>query len=89
MKSLFLKWLLGPIFCMSATLALHGPLAAGSIEANCRSAVRAEMRGPNCKMSDISFQGNWHPCQISDNNQLTVYNDKVAQCVARGGPTKR
>jgi hypothetical protein len=90
MKSLFWKWLLGPIFYLSATLALHGPSAAGSIETACRAAVRAEMKGPNCRMSEISeiSTGTFHPCAVLG-GQLAAFNDKIAQCVARGGPGKR
>jgi hypothetical protein len=85
----FVNCLLGLGVCFFATLIYSGPLAAGGIETQCRSAVRAEMKGPNCKMSDVSYIGNWHPCGITDNAQITVYNDKVAQCVAHGGPGKR
>jgi hypothetical protein len=50
----------GPALCLLAILALNGPLAAESIENQCRAAVRAELKEPNCRMAnprDNSLQG--------------------------------
>jgi hypothetical protein len=87
MKSTFVNcFLLLAVFC-SATLFLSGPMAAGAIETKCRADVRAEMKGPNCRTSDVfaGSVGTFHPCVVR-NSELTACQDKVAQCVARGGP---
>jgi hypothetical protein len=78
----------GPALSLLAILALNGPGAAESIENQCRAAVRAELKGPNCRMAnprDNSLQVD--PCGISTTgSQMTLYTEKVVQCVARGGP---
>jgi hypothetical protein len=83
--------LVGLAVCFVATLAFSGPMVAGAIETQCRAAVRAEMKGPNCKVSDVSggSTGTYSPCGITSNGEVAVYLDKISQCVARGGPAKR
>jgi hypothetical protein len=56
-----------------------GPGAAESIENQCRAAVRAELKGPNCRMAnprDNSLQVD--PCGIpTTGSQMTLYTEKV------------
>ena len=69
-----------------AVLFLCGPSAAGSIEDQCRSAVRAEWKGPNCRQVTVPLNGYTHdPCGMDDKIQM-IYIEKVIKCVARGGP---
>jgi hypothetical protein len=82
-----------------AVAFLNRPSAAGqldvevltpksSIESKCRSAVRAELKGPNCRQVYVysAAGGSAHnPC-IVDDWQQPYFVDKVLQCVARGGP---
>jgi hypothetical protein len=70
-----------------AVLFICGPSAAGSIEDQCRSAVRAEMKGPNCRQVTV-FRGSQEAragCGMDDKIQM-IYVDNVIKCVARGGP---
>jgi hypothetical protein len=64
------------------------PSAAESIENQCRAAVRAELKGPNCRMANPRSNSlQLDPCGIpTTGSQMTLYTDKVIQCVARGGP---
>ena len=91
MKSISWNCLGGLVVCLIATATFHGPAAADSIENQCRSAVRAEMQGPNCRMADPKSQNplNGDPCFVLGDTKLTLYTDKVIACVARGGPGKR
>jgi hypothetical protein len=87
MKSIFWNCLVWLVVYLIATSAFHGLVAAESIENQCRSAVRAEMMGPNCRMAEPKFK-NYQPgdpCYILGDTKLTLYTDKVA----RGGPGKR
>ena len=89
---------LGPAVFVLAFVILNGPSVAGpldvevltpqsSIESQCRGAVPAELKGPNCaKIWWINDQvSSSHPCRINRMEQ-TSYSDQVVQCVARGGP---
>jgi hypothetical protein len=86
----FVNCLLGLAVCFFSTLIFSGPTTAGAIETQCRAAVRAEIKGPNCRVSDVSNStGTYSACGITDNGQVALYLDKVSQCVAHGGPAKR
>jgi hypothetical protein len=82
------KFILGPVVFFFAILALSGPMAAESIENQCRAAVRAELKGPNCRMANPRSNSlQIDPCGIpTTGSQMTLYTDKVVQCVARDGP---
>jgi hypothetical protein len=58
-----------------------------SIESKCRSAVRAELKGPKCRQVYVWANRARDPssCAIEDHEQ-PFFIDKVIQCVARGGP---
>jgi hypothetical protein len=92
--------LLGPAVFVFAFVFLDGPSVAGpldvevltpqsSIESKCRSAVRAELKGPDCRQvwvhdTDLGTVG---PCYVPTYQQ-PYFMDKVIQCVARGGPRR-
>jgi hypothetical protein len=86
---------LGPAVFVLAFVILNGPSVAGpldvevltsqsSIESKCRAAVRAELKGPNCRQVVWVYHGP-DPCYFGTFEQ-PYYIDKVIQCVARGGP---
>jgi hypothetical protein len=87
-KSTFIKRVLGLAVCFMAVSAISEPSAAESIENQCRAAIRAELKGPNCRVANPGDNNlNVDPCGIpTTSNQMTVYTDKVVACVARGGP---
>ncbi len=82
---------LGWVVVLIATAAFHVSAFAESIESQCRSAVRAEMLGPSCRMpnpTSISYEpGN--PCYLLGDTKLALYTDKVIQCIAHRSPPKR
>ena len=100
MKSKCLQFtcFLGPAVFVLAFVILSGRLAAGpldvevltpqsSIESKCRSAARAELRGPECPQvwvhdTDLGTVG---PCDVPTYQQ-PYFMDKVIQCLAHGGP---
>jgi hypothetical protein len=90
---------LGPEIFVFALVILDGPSVAGpldvevltpqsSVESRCRAAVRAELKGPNCRQevyvhnTDLGTVG---PCYVPTYQQ-PYFMDKVIQCVAHGGP---
>jgi hypothetical protein len=91
MKSIFCNCLAWLVVCLMAASAFHGPAAAESIESQCRSAVRAEMQGPNCRMPEPKFKyyQPGDPCYILGDTKLALYTDKVIECIRRGGRGKR
>lgn len=86
MKSTVTKFALGPAVFSLAILTLGGPIAAESIENQCRAAVRAELMGPDCRVvNPTSFSD---PCYVRNTALSASYDNKVVQCVARGGPRR-
>jgi hypothetical protein len=84
MTSTVTKFVLGPAVFSLATLALGGPIAADSIENQCRAAVRAELMGPQCRVVNPASASD--PCYVRNTNLSANCDNKVVQCVARGGP---
>jgi hypothetical protein len=78
------KLVLGAAVLSLATLALGGPLAAESLENQCRAAVRAELMGPGCRVVNPASAND--PCYVRNTNLSATYDNKVVQCVARGAP---
>jgi hypothetical protein len=84
MKWTATKRVFGPIVFSLATLTLSGPIAADTIENQCRLTVRAELMGPGCRVvNPASFSD---PCYVRNTQLSAAYDNKVVQCVARGGP---
>lgn len=57
---------------------------AESLGYRCRAAVRAEMKGPDCRMA-IPPNPTSH-CNIPSNAEIEVMDNKINECVKRGGP---
>jgi hypothetical protein len=83
-----------PIMAFAAlnTNALAGPKAnqqaeAESIGYQCRAAVRAELKGPDCRMA-IPPNATSH-CNIPSNSDVEIMDNKVLECVKRGGPGRQ
>lgn len=60
---------------------------AQSLGYQCRAAVRAELKGPDCRMA-IPPDANSH-CNIPSNSQVEIMDNKVNECVRRGGPGRQ
>jgi hypothetical protein len=60
---------------------------ADSIGYQCRAAVRAEMKGPDCRMP-IPPNATSH-CNISTNSEIELMDNKINECVRRGGPGRQ
>ena len=50
----------------------------------CRAAVRAELKGPDCRMA-IPPNPTSH-CNIPSNADVEIMDNKVLECTKRGGP---
>jgi hypothetical protein len=84
------RFILGSAICM-AFAALNGAALAAaraeSLEVQCRSAARAELKGPDCRM--------WMPpnatshCNIPTQTEVHIYDNKTLECVKRGGPGRQ
>ena len=57
---------------------------AESIGYQCRAAVRAELKGPDCRMA-IPPNPTSH-CNIPSNADVEIMDNKVLECTKRGGP---
>jgi hypothetical protein len=70
------------------TTALAEPKAqAESMGYQCRAAVRAELRGPNCRMAIPP--GPTSPCNVPSNAEVELMDNKILECVKRGGPGRQ
>jgi hypothetical protein len=77
-------------FAASNTTALaepKGTLQAESMGYQCRAAVRAEMKGPDCRMA-IPPNATSH-CNIPTNAEIELMDNKVNECARRGGPGRQ
>lgn len=73
-----------------STTALAEPkssLQAESMGYQCRAAVRAEMKGPDCRMA-IPPNPTSH-CNIPNNADIELMDNKVNECARRGGPGRQ
>jgi hypothetical protein len=97
MKSLSTRsFIAGSAICMAfgawSGAALAEPKAnrqaqADSLGYQCRAAVRAEMKGPDCRMA-IPPNPTSH-CNIPTNAEIEVMDNKINECVKRGGPGRQ
>jgi hypothetical protein len=75
-------------FAALNTTALAEPKAtAASMGYQCRAAVRAEMKGPDCRMA-IPPNPTSH-CNIPSNAEVEIMDNKINECVKRGGPGRQ
>jgi hypothetical protein len=71
----------------STALAESVQARAESLGYQCRAAVRAEIKGTDCRL--------WHPRTITDScdmwphSQIAWYDNKVLECAMRGGPERQ
>jgi hypothetical protein len=87
MKSLSTRsFIAGSAICM-AFAALNGAALAESLGYQCRAAVRAEMKGPDCRMA-LPPNPTSH-CNIPTNAEVEVMDNKINECVKRGGPGRQ
>ena len=87
MKSLSTRsFIAGSAICM-AFAALSAAALAESLGYQCRAAVRAEMKGPDCRMA-LPPSPTSH-CNIPSNAEVEVMDNKINECVKRGGPGRR
>ncbi|HEY2248284.1 MAG TPA: hypothetical protein VGH70_12630 [Bradyrhizobium sp.] len=80
------KLVLGPAVFSLATFAFGGPVAAESVEQQCRAAVRAELMGPQCRIANPDYDDR---CYYHYPAGMTNYVNKVIECINRGGPGHR
>jgi hypothetical protein len=80
------RFILGLATCM-AFPALNGAALAESLGYQCRAAVRAEMKGPDCRMA-IPPNATSH-CNVPSNAEVEIMDNKINECVKRGGPGRQ
>jgi hypothetical protein len=84
------SFIAGSAICMAFaalnTTALAGAQAE-SMGYQCRAAVRAELKGPDCRMA-IPPNSTSH-CNIPTNAEIELMDNKVNACVRRGGPGRQ
>ena len=87
MKSLSTRsFITGSAICM-AFAALNGAALAESLGYQCRAAVRAELKGPDCRMA-LPPSPTSH-CNVPSNAEVEVIDNKINECVKRGGPGRQ
>ena len=94
MKSLSIlasvTWILVSAALNTAALAEpKGNLYAEAVSMGyqCRAAVRAELKGPDCRMAIPPNPTS--PCNIPNNADIELMDNKVNACVKRGGPGRQ
>jgi hypothetical protein len=86
MKSLSTRSLIaGSAICM-AFAAWNGAALAASMD-QCRAAARAELKGPDCRMSMPPSPTS--SCNIPTNPEIHSFDNKVQECLKRGGPGRQ
>ena len=74
--------------CMIAFSGSNGPALLESLEVQCRAAMRAEWKGPNCRMNLVPNPESG-PCNMTVHNDIPFFDNKVVECVKRGGPGRK
>jgi hypothetical protein len=75
-------------FAALNTTALADPKAkAEPVGYQCRAAVRAELKGPDCRMA-IPPNPTSH-CNVPSNAEVEIMDNKINECVKRGGPGRQ
>jgi hypothetical protein len=74
-------------FAALNTTASAEPKGTESLGYQCRAAVRAELKGPDCRMA-IPPNSTSH-CNIPNNADIELMDNKVNECVRRGGPGRQ
>ena len=76
--------ILGSAICMAFAALNSAAPAAESMGDQCRAAVRAELKGPDCKMSMPTSA-----CNMPGQTDVPFFDGKVVECVKRGGPGRQ
>ena len=88
MKSLSTRsFITGSAICMAFAILNGTALAEARAEPlgdQCRAAVRAELRGPDCRMSMPT-----PACNMSGQFDVPFFDQRVVECVKRGGPGRQ
>jgi hypothetical protein len=88
MKSLSTRsFIAGSAICMAFATFNGAALAEARSESlgdQCRAAVRAELRGPDCRMSMPT-----PACNMSGQFDVPFFDQRVVECVKRGGPGRQ
>jgi hypothetical protein len=87
MKSLPTRSFIAGSAIWMAFAAWNGAAHAESMEVQCRAAARAELKGPDCRMS--MPPGPTSACNIPTNPEVHAFDNKVHECVKRGGPGRQ
>ena len=87
MKSLSTSFITGSAIWLAFATFNGAALAearAESLGDQCRAAVRAELRGPDCRMSMPT-----PTCNMSGQFDVPFFDQRVVECVERGGPVRQ
>ena len=91
MKSLSIPgsaiWIMAFTALNTTALAEPKGLQAESMGYQCRAAVRAQLKGPDCRMA-IPPNSTSH-CNIPTNSEIELMDNKVNECIRRGGPGRQ
>ena len=75
----------GSAICIAFAASNGAALAKEeSLGDQCRAAVRAELRGPDCRMSMPT-----PACNMSGQFDVPFFDQRVVECVKRGGPGRQ
>jgi hypothetical protein len=85
MKSLSTRtFIAGSAMAFAALNAAPGQARAESLGDQCRAAVRAELKGPDCRMSMPTGA-----CNMPGQTDVPFFDGRVVECVKRGGPGRQ
>jgi hypothetical protein len=87
-SSSIMRFVLGSAICTIAFSDSNRTALAESLEVQCRAAVRAELKGPNCRMWIVP-NTDAGPCNMTTHNDIPFYDNRVVECVKRGGPGRQ
>jgi hypothetical protein len=82
------KAILAAAICTIAFSASNRTARAESLEVQCRAAVRAELKGADCRIGITRNTGS-ERCNMSTHGDISAYDNKVIECVRRGGPGRK
>ncbi|SHJ78471.1 hypothetical protein SAMN05444159_1482 [Bradyrhizobium lablabi] len=83
-----MRFVLGSAICTIAFSASNRTALAEPLEVQCRAAVRAEIKGPNCRIWIVP-NTDFGPCNMTSHAEINFYDNRVVECVKRGGPGRK
>jgi hypothetical protein len=69
---------------LSLNAAALAQARAESLGDQCRAATRAELKGPDCRMSMPTGA-----CNMAGQADVPFFDNRVVECVKRGGPGRQ